>query len=151
VTAHVRRRRRLLWTLALVAALFLETAVVEPRILLIRRIETKVAGLPEEWNGGTVIQLSDPHLGYPSPAAWRAIDTVRAEGPDLVVVTGDVADRRSSIPVVLAWAKQLCEAAASRSSTFRGIMNTGASVMGRPWRGFWSSCGGRALLFWRTS
>jgi hypothetical protein len=106
-----RRHRRLLWTLALVAALFLEAAVVEPRILLIRRIEARVAGLPEEWNGGTVIHLSDPHLGYPSPAAWRAIDTVRTERPDLVVVTGDVADRRSSIPVVLAWAKQLCEAA----------------------------------------
>jgi uncharacterized protein len=106
-----RRHRRLLWTLALVAALFLEAAVVEPRILLIRRIEARVAGLPDEWNGGTVIQLSDPHLGYPSPAAWRAIDIVRTERPDLVVVTGDVADRRSSIPVVLAWAKQLCEAA----------------------------------------
>jgi predicted MPP superfamily phosphohydrolase len=107
----MRRHRRLLWTLALAAALFLETAVVEPRTLLIRRIEARVAGLPEEWDGGTVIQLSDPHLGYPSPAAWRAIDTVRMERPDLVVVTGDVADRRSSIPVVLAWAKQLCEAA----------------------------------------
>ncbi|RIE17302.1 metallophosphoesterase [Candidatus Cryosericum septentrionale] len=111
VTAHVRRRRRLLWTLVLVAALFLETAVVEPHILLVRRIDVRVAGLPEEWTGGTVIQLSDPHLGYPSPAAWRAIDTIRTERPDLVVVTGDVADRRSSIPVVLAWAKQLCEAA----------------------------------------
>ena len=111
VTAHVRRRRRLLWTLVLVAALFLETTVVEPHILLLRRIDVRVAGLPEEWTGGTVIQLSDPHLGYPSPAAWRAIDTIRTERPDLVVVTGDVADRRSSIPVVLAWAKQLCEAA----------------------------------------
>ncbi|MBA4365459.1 MAG: hypothetical protein C0398_05560 [Coprothermobacter sp.] len=106
-----RRHRRLIWALALAAALFLETAVVEPNTLLIRRIEARVAGLPEEWNGGTVIQLSDPHLGYPSPAAWRAIDTVRRERPDLVVVTGDVADRRSSMPVVLGWAKQLCEAA----------------------------------------
>lgn len=107
VTAH--RHRRLFWTLALVAALFLEAAGIEPRMLLIRRVEVTVAGLPDEWDGGTVIQLSDPHLGYPSPAAWRAIDTVRTENPDLVVVTGDVADSHSSIPVVLAWAKQLCE------------------------------------------
>ena len=105
------RHKRLFWTLAVAAALFLETAVVEPNTLLMRRIEARVAGLPEEWNGGTVIQLSDAHLGYPSPAAWRAIDTVRTERPDLVVVTGDIADRRSSIPVVLVWAKQLCEAA----------------------------------------
>ena len=109
VSAH--RHRRLFWVLALATVLFLEAAVVEPRILLIRRIEVTVAGLPVEWDGGTVMQLSDPHLGYPSPAAWRAIDTICAERPDLVVVTGDVADRRSSIPVVLAWAKQLCEAA----------------------------------------
>jgi len=107
----MHRRKRLFWTLTLAVALFVETAVVEPNSLLIRRIEARVAGLPEEWNGGTVIQLSDAHLGYPSPAAWRAIDTVRTERPDLVVVTGDVADRRSSIPVVVAWAKQLCEAA----------------------------------------
>jgi hypothetical protein len=107
----MHRHKRLFWTLTLAVALFVETAVVEPNTLLIRRIEARVAGLPEEWNGGTVIQLSDAHLGYPSPAAWRAIDTVCAERPDLVVVTGDVADRRSSIPVVVAWAKQLCEAA----------------------------------------
>ena len=111
MTARICRRRGLLWTLVLVAALFLEAAVVEPHMLLIRRIEVTVAGLPDEWDGGTVIQLSDPHFGYPSPAAWRAIDTVRTEHPDLVVVTGDVADKHSSIPVVLAWAKQLCKAA----------------------------------------
>lgn len=107
----MRRHRWLLWTLILAAALFLEAAVVEPHMLLIRRIEVRVAGLPTEWDGGTVMQLSDPHFGYLSPAAWRAIDTVRTERPDLVVVTGDVADGRSSIPVVLAWAKQLCQAA----------------------------------------
>jgi predicted MPP superfamily phosphohydrolase len=105
------RHRRLFWTLALAVVLFLETAVFEPRILLVQRFEAKVAGLPEAWNGATVIQLSDAHLGYPSPAAWRAIDTVRAERPDLVVVTGDVADGHSSIPAVIAWARQLCEAA----------------------------------------
>ncbi len=57
------------------------------------------------------MQLSDAHLGYPSPASWRAIDTVRTERPDLLVVTGDVADKRSSVPTVMAWAKQLCEVA----------------------------------------
>ncbi|MFZ2412605.1 MAG: hypothetical protein WAW16_00055, partial [Candidatus Cryosericum sp.] len=60
VTAH--RHRRLFWVLALIAALFLEAAVVEPHMLLIRRIETRISGLPVEWDGGTVIQLSDPHL-----------------------------------------------------------------------------------------
>ncbi|MCX6085385.1 MAG: metallophosphoesterase [Caldiserica bacterium] len=109
VTRH--RHRRLFWVLSLVAALLLDAVVVEPHMLLVHRIEVTVAGLPGEWDGGTVIQLSDAHLGYPSPASWRAIDTVRTEHPDLVVVTGDVADRRSSIPVVVAWAKQLCEAA----------------------------------------
>ena len=105
------RHRRLFWVLVLAAVLLLETAIVEPRMLLMRRVDVPVTRLPDEWNGGTVIQLSDPHLGYPSPAAWRAIETVRAERPDLVVVTGDVADKRSSIPIVLAWAKQLCETA----------------------------------------
>ena len=109
MTAH--RHRRLFWVLSLVAALLLDAVVVEPHMLLVRRMEVTVAGLPDEWDGGTVIQLSDPHFGYPSPASWRAIDTVRAERPDLVVITGDVADKRSSIPTVMAWAKQLCRAA----------------------------------------
>lgn len=109
--ARMYRHRRLIWTLAVVAGLLLETVVVEPRVLLTRRIPVSVEGLPEDWNGGTVLQVSDAHLGYPSPAAWRAIDAVRREHPDFVVVTGDVADRRSSIPVVIAWARQLCEAA----------------------------------------
>ena len=109
--ARMHRHRRPFWTLALVAVVFLEAAVIEPHMLLIHRIEVRVAGLPDEWNGGMVIQLSDAHLGYPSPAAWRAIEAVRAERPDVVVVTGDIADERSRIPVVLAWAKQLCEAA----------------------------------------
>ena len=109
MAAH--RHRILFWVLPLVAALLLDAVVVEPHMLLVRRIEVAVAGLPDEWDGGTVMQLSDPHFGYPSPASWRAIDTVRAERPDLVVVTGDVADERSSIPTVMAWAKQLCQAA----------------------------------------
>lgn len=109
VTTH--RHRRLFWVLSLVAALLLDAVVVEPRMLLVRRIDVAIAGLPDEWDGGTVIQLSDPHLGYPSPASWRAIDTVHTEHPDLVIVTGDVADERSSVPTVMTWAKQLCQAA----------------------------------------
>jgi len=58
-----RRHRYLFWVLALATVLFLEAGVVEPRILLIRRIEVTVVGLPEEWNGGTVMQLSDPPSG----------------------------------------------------------------------------------------
>ncbi|HWQ21828.1 MAG TPA: metallophosphoesterase [Clostridia bacterium] len=105
-----RRHRRLFWAVSLVVALLLDTVVVEPHVLLVRRIEVAALGLPAEWDGGTVIQLSDPHVGYPSPAAWRAIDVVRGERPHLVVVTGDLADRHSSVPVVLTWAKQLSEA-----------------------------------------
>ncbi len=53
VTAH--RRRRLFWVLALAAVLLLETAIVEPRMLLMRRVDVPVTRLPDEWNGGTVI------------------------------------------------------------------------------------------------
>jgi len=106
-----RRHRRLFWVLFLAAALLLDAVVVEPHMLLVRRIDVAVAGLPGEWDGGTVMQLSDAHLGYPSPASWRAIDAVRTERPDLVVVTGDISDKRSIISTVMAWARQLCEAA----------------------------------------
>jgi len=106
-----RSRRFLLLTGVIVSGLVAYSALIEPYLLLVNRIAVPAPELPSNWDGATVVQLSDAHLGYPSPAAWRAVEAVRGEHPDLVVVTGDIADKRSSISVVLAWAKQLCDAA----------------------------------------
>ncbi len=106
-----RSLRFLLVTGIIVFVLLAYGALIEPHFLLVNRIAVRTPELSPGWEGVTIIQLSDAHLGYPSPAAWRAVKAVRSEHPDLVVVTGDIADRRSRVPVVLAWAKQLCDAA----------------------------------------
>jgi predicted MPP superfamily phosphohydrolase len=53
-----------------------------------------LARLPAEWDGLTVLHVSDLHLcGTPDRAWWKAVmDYCAAWRPDLVAVTGDVAD-----------------------------------------------------------
>jgi len=64
-----------------------------------------------------------------SLASWRAIDTVRAEDPYRVVVTGDVADKRSSIPTVTTWARQLCEAAGESAIVLEHCPDDATSIV----------------------
>ena len=54
--------------------------------------------LPPELDGVRVAHLSDFHLGFPSrgrTAVERAVEWVRGQRPDLVLVTGDLLSRRS--------------------------------------------------------
>lgn len=58
----------------------------------LRRETVRVAGLPASLDGYLVAQLSDVHAGaFVGPGDLRhVVDAVRAEAPDLVVLTGDV-------------------------------------------------------------
>jgi uncharacterized protein len=64
----------------------------------VRRVERTVAvpGLPEALHGFTVAHLSDCHVGFqPSlnaRAARKAFALAMAARPDLIVITGDLAD-----------------------------------------------------------
>jgi predicted MPP superfamily phosphohydrolase len=112
VTAKGNRFLRLLLAIGIiVSGLLAYGTLVEPRFLIVNHITVPVVGISPDWNGATIVQLSDPHLGYAAPAAWRALDVVRRERSDLVVVTGDVADRRSVISNVMTWMARLTEAA----------------------------------------
>lgn len=58
----------------------------------IKQIEVKIAGLPPEWRGKTIVQLSDIHLGPVQQAAFmqKIVEKTNAVHPDLVVITGDL-------------------------------------------------------------
>lgn len=59
------------------------------------RIELAVEGLPSEWDGLTILHLTDLHFcGTPEQVFFeRVFDRCMGEGPpDLVVVTGDLVD-----------------------------------------------------------
>lgn len=61
---------------------------------MVRRATIELKNLPAAWQGRTIVQLSDVHLGYfnDEKFAERMVDQVNALHPDIVVITGDLLD-----------------------------------------------------------
>ncbi len=66
-----------------------------PRVV---NLEVPLAHLPPSLDGFSVVQLSDVHVGtFARPSRLRRIvETVNGLAPDLVVITGDLADEEAS-------------------------------------------------------
>ena len=64
----------------------------------LRHTTLELAGLPAEWDGLTVVQVSDVHAGpyMPVERMRKVAEMVRGLDADLVVFTGDQMDRRPS-------------------------------------------------------
>jgi predicted MPP superfamily phosphohydrolase len=65
--------------------------------LVVRRVDAAVRGLPPEFEGLTIAQLSDLHIGPHTSRRFlqRIVETTHALAPDLVAVTGDLIDDRA--------------------------------------------------------
>ena len=63
---------------------------------LVRRVEITLPKLPREFDGFTVVQLTDIHASRLLGRQWvqRVVDETNALNPDLIVITGDMADGR---------------------------------------------------------
>jgi predicted MPP superfamily phosphohydrolase len=61
---------------------------------VVRDYEVRLAGLPAERDGTSLVEISDIHLGTLIGERWmaRVVDRVTAMKPDLVVVDGDLVD-----------------------------------------------------------
>lgn len=62
-------------------------------------VEIEIPGLPEEFNGYTIAQISDMHVGsYGSDTTFlsRVVREVNGLNPDMIAFTGDIVNRRSS-------------------------------------------------------
>lgn len=74
------------------------------RHLVVREVEAAVPGLPLEFDGLRIAQLSDLHVG-PHTSRWfldRVVRTVQTLAPDLIAVTGDLIDDRAEDVAVYA-------------------------------------------------
>lgn len=85
------------WTLltgATLLALLLLAGYLGSRKLVVRRMEIPVAGLPSEFDGMRVVQISDLHVGPHTSRRFmrRVAREVRESRPDLIAVTGDLVD-----------------------------------------------------------
>ena len=82
--------------LFLVCAALLLLGVFGSRLLVVRKVDAFIENLPEEFDGTTIAQLSDLHVG-PQTSKWflqRIVRTVSALKPDIIAVTGDLIDDR---------------------------------------------------------
>lgn len=62
-----------------------------PRVTQVR---VNIAGLPDNWKGRSIVQISDVHLGHAYRAEYmqKLMDMANALHPDMVVITGDLFD-----------------------------------------------------------
>jgi len=80
-----------------VGAAVLLAGYLGSRRLVERRVEAMVPGLPREFDGLTIAQVSDLHIGPHTSRSFlrRVRDTVTRHAPDVVAVTGDLIDDRA--------------------------------------------------------
>jgi predicted MPP superfamily phosphohydrolase len=77
--------------LAFLYSIYGSWSAFNPRL---KNISVNIPGLPEEWKGGKIVQLSDVHLGYVHKADFmeKIVRKVNSVNPKLVLVTGDLLD-----------------------------------------------------------
>lgn len=83
--------------IGLASVVFLSYAYfIEPRRLVVNRIEVNVPGFPKELDGLCIVAISDIHGGSNGGDAAklaRVVEAVNAERPDIVVILGDFVSR----------------------------------------------------------
>jgi len=101
-------RRQFLATAAggLAAAAGGDALLVEPTAIDISRHDVVVPGLPPGLAGLRIAQLTDLHLhGGIHATARAALVLLARERPDVVVLVGDICNRDTDLPWLVAWAK----------------------------------------------
>ena len=99
---RMRRRRWLRCCLLLALLCFwyvlLYGSFVGVRHLDVRRVEFASKDLPAAFDGYRIVQFSDAHVhsfdGWRRPLLSRAIDSINAQGADLIVFTGDLQNKQ---------------------------------------------------------
>jgi predicted MPP superfamily phosphohydrolase len=94
----ISRRRFLAAAGALAASsVALDAFEIEPSRVLVSRHDVVVAGLPADLAGMRIAQISDLHLPGNRGAARATLEEVTRERPEIVVLTGDLIERRSAL------------------------------------------------------
>lgn len=99
------KRALLLLPAALLAAALWFT--FEQRALLVTVTEASLSNLPAGFNGLRVVHLSDLHGMEFGEGNRRLTAAVRAQEPDLIVMTGDMIDQVEQLPILSALAQEL--------------------------------------------
>ena len=96
--------RILAGTMLSVAGVLLVLGYLGTRRLVVRRVDAEVPGLPQEFDGLRIVQLSDLHIGPHTNRRFleRVVNAARSLQPDIIAVTGDLVDDRAEDVAVYA-------------------------------------------------
>ena len=75
--------------------------------LTVTPTEAKLSGLPGEFDGYTVVQLSDLHGHEYGEGSLMLLERVAQEKPNLIVITGDLIDQEGQLQMIPALARSL--------------------------------------------
>jgi len=97
----------LLALLITIILVLIDSLVLEPNIYVINEIKIGVPEIDERLSGLTIVQISDLHLqGFGLREEW-VIKAVNGLSADLIVVTGDLIDKREMIDYAIEFVKRL--------------------------------------------
>ena len=84
-------------TVLVVVGVVLLAGYVGSRQLVVRRVDASIPGLAPEFDGLTIAQVSDLHIGPHTSRRFlsRVVKAVRDARPDIIAVTGDLVDDRA--------------------------------------------------------
>ncbi len=82
------------FTLVVLAFILFAIGLVQTNMVQVKNISVTMAGLPKNWQGKKIIQVSDVHLGaiYGVNFLQKQVAKINSENPDLIVITGDLFD-----------------------------------------------------------
>ena len=108
-----RRRRPLRWLAALAVLAAGGWAWFQWQCWGLQTTRTQAAlpGLPAGFDGYKIVHLSDLHGHQYGEDSGELLERVREEGPDLIVITGDLIDQESQLAMVPALARGLAAVA----------------------------------------
>ena len=75
--------------------------------MTVTHTEAELPGLPVEFDGYTVVHLSDLHGHEYGEGSLRLLECVAREKPDLIVITGDLIDREGQLQMIPTLARSL--------------------------------------------
>ncbi len=80
---------------------------IEPWRVRVTRHDLAVGGLPPALEGLRIAQVSDTHLPGNRRASRAAVEIIRRERPDIVVLTGDICETADSLGALTAFVREV--------------------------------------------
>ena len=106
--------------------------------------EAELSGLPVEFDGYTIVHLSDLHGHQYGEGSLRLLERVAREKPDLIVITGDLIDQEGQLQMIPVLARSLAAIAPTYYVTGNHEWGLGTGTV-KDLKNLLSQCGVTAL------